>query len=136
MNLGERLRLIRREHRLTLKDLSQRADLSVPYLSDIERGVVNPSLETLQKIGKAYGITFRDLFNDVEGLGGKAHTTFPEGFLDFVNDRDYQKELNEDWKELLMGINFRGKQPSSKREWVELYLHLRRILRPQEDKDE
>ena len=30
MKLGERLRLIRKEHQLTLKDLSQRADLSVP----------------------------------------------------------------------------------------------------------
>ena len=42
MKLGERLRLIRKENRLTLKDLSQLADLSVPYLSDMERGVVNP----------------------------------------------------------------------------------------------
>jgi transcriptional regulator with XRE-family HTH domain len=136
MKLGERLRLIRKENQMTLKDLSQRADLSVPFLSDMERGVVSPSLETLQKIAGAYDMTFKDLFNDVEGLGESAPVNYPEGFSDFVKDSEYKDELNEDWQELLMRINFRGKQPSSKREWVELYLHLRRILSPQEDRND
>ena len=47
MELGQRLRLIRRENQLTLKKLSQLSKLSVPYLSDMERGVVNPSVDTL-----------------------------------------------------------------------------------------
>ena len=134
MKLGERLRLIRKEHQLTLKDLNQRADLSVPYLSDMERGVVNPSLETLRKIAKAYNMTVKDLFNDVEELGGSTSVTYPEGFLDFVEHPDYKHELNDDWKELLMRINLRGRRPSSMREWVELYLYLRRILSPREEK--
>ena len=134
MKLGERLRLIRKEHQLTLKDLNQRADLSVPYLSDMERGVVNPSLETLQKIAKAYNMTVKDLFNDVEELGGLTSVTYPEGFLKFVEHPDYKNELNDDWKELLMRINLRGRRPSSMREWVELYLYLRRILSPREEK--
>ena len=134
MKLGERLRLIRKEHQLTLKDLNQRADLSVPYLSDMERGIVNPSLETLQKIAKAYNMTVKDLFNDVEELGGLTSVTYPEGFLEFVEHPDYENELNDDWKELLMRINLRGRRPSSMREWVELYLYLRRILAPREEK--
>ena len=128
MKLGERLRSIRKEHKLTLKELSQRADLSVPYLSDIERSGVSPSLETLQKIAGAYGMTFKDLFNGVEGLGGLANVTYPKGFLEFVEDPEYKDELNEDWKELLIRINLRGQRPSVKREWVELYLNLRRFF--------
>ena len=62
MKLGDHLRSIRRERKLTLKDLSQRAGLSVPYLSDIERGVVNPSVETVQKIAKAYNMKFPEPF--------------------------------------------------------------------------
>ena len=49
MKLGDHLRSIRKERKLTLKDVSQHAGLSVPYLSDIERGVVNPSVETRSK---------------------------------------------------------------------------------------
>ena len=130
MKLGERLRLIRKEHQLTLKDLSQRANLSLPFLSDMERGVVSPSIGTLQKIARAYDMAFKDLFNDVEGMGESTYATYPEGFSEFVQDPDYKDELNEDWKDLLMRIDFRGTRPSSKREWIELYLHLRRILSP------
>ena len=133
MKLGERLRLIRKEHQLTLKDLSQRADLSVPYLSDIERGVVNPSIETLQKVASAYDMTVKNLLNDVDGLGESTDITYPEGFLEFVDDPEYKNELNEDWKELLMRIDLRGQRPSSKREWIELYLNLRRFFPRQED---
>ena len=128
MKLGERLRFIRKEHKLTLKELSQRADLSVPYLSDMERSAVSPSLETLQKIAGAYGMTFKDLFNGVEGLGELTNVTYPKGFLEFVEDPEYKDELNEDWKELLIRINLRGRRPSVKREWVELYLNLRRFF--------
>ena len=128
MKLGERLRFIRKEHKLTLKELSQHADLSLPFLSDVERGVVSPSIETLQKIAKAYNMTVKDLFNDVEGLGGLTSVTYPEGFLEFVEHPDYKDELNEDWKDLLMKIDFRGQRPSSKREWIELYLNLRRFF--------
>lgn len=128
MKLGKRLRSIRKEHKLTLKGLSQRANLSVPYLSDMERGLVSPSLETLQKIAGAYDMTFKDLFNGVEGLGELTYMTYPEGFLEFVEDPEYKDELNEDWKELLIRINLRGQRPSSKREWIELYLNLRRFF--------
>ena len=133
MKLGERLRLIRKQHKLTLKDLKERSDLSVPYLSDIERGVVNPSIETLQKVAKAYDMKLQDLFIGVEEMGESARETYPQGFSDFLEDPDFRDEVDEDWKEFLMGIDFRGKQPASKREWIELHLNLRRIFSSRED---
>lgn len=135
MKLGERLRLLRKERQLTLKGLSQLAGLSVPYLSDMEREVVNPSVDTLQKVAKAYNMTVKELFSGVEELGESTDAIYPEGFSDFLKDPDYKHELNEDWKDLLMKIKFRGTQPSSKREWIELYLSLRRILSPKEDNE-
>ena len=131
MKLGERLRRIRKEHNLTLKDLSQLANLSVPYLSDMERGVVNPSIDTLQKVALAYNIVVRELLTGVDGLGESRNTVHPKGFDGLL--KDYGHEISEDWKDLLLRIALRGKRPSSKREWVELYLHLRRILEPEGD---
>ena len=135
MKLGERLRFIRKKKGLTLKDLSQRADLSVPYLSDMEREAVNPSIESLQKVAKAFNMTVRDLFSGVEELGESVSTTYPKGFESFLKDPVFSKEINDEWKEFLMEMKFRGKQPSSKREWIELYLSLSRIFSP-EDKNE
>ena len=133
MKLGERLRLIRKEHRKTLKNLSQAADLSLSYLSDMERGVVNPSIETLQKVAKVYKMKLTELFMGVEDMEESIYENYPPGFSDFLDDDNYIDEVNDDWKELLLGINFRGRQPSSKREWTELHLYLRRILSPKED---
>ena len=128
MKLGEHLRFIRRKRKLTLKDLSQDANLSVPYLSDLERGVVNPSIESLQKVAKAYNMKVQDLFTGVEDMEASTHQTYPEGFLAFLEDPEYTEELDEDWKNLLMKIDYRGQRPSSKREWVELHLNLRRFF--------
>ena len=89
MKLGERLRLMRKENKLTLKDLSQIADLSVPYLSDMERGVVNPSIDTLQKVAKAYNTTVKKLLIDVEELDELEDTNYPEGFEAFIKDPEY-----------------------------------------------
>ena len=130
MKLGQRLRFIRKENQLTLKELSQLSELSVPYLSDIERGVVNPSIETLRKVAKAYNISVKDIISDVEGLGESSNTNYPEGFQSFLKEYETQYKINDDWKESLLKVNFRGRQPTSKTEWLELYLYLKRILAP------
>lgn len=52
--LGKRVRARRQLRGLTLKELSDRTGLSLPYLSDIERrSDANPTLETLEVIAKA-----------------------------------------------------------------------------------
>ncbi len=134
MKLGERLRFLRKQNQLTLKDLSQLANLSVPYLSDMERGEVNPSIESLQKVAKAFDMTVRDLFSGVEELGESVSTIYPEGFELFLKDPEFTKEITDEWKEFLVGMRYRGKQPSSKKEWIELHLSLSRIFSPQEEK--
>ena len=136
MKLGQRLRSIRKDNELTLKDLSQKAELSVPYLSDMERGVVNPSIDTLQKVANAYNTSVKILIIGVKDLDKVEYDTYPEGFESFVNDPEYADEIDDDWKELLMQVNFRGKQPSTKREWIEVYLSLSRILSPKENYNE
>ena len=136
MELGQRLRFIRKENRLTLKKLSQLSGLSVPYLSDIERNVVNPSVDTLRKVAEAYNISVKDLISGVEGLGESSHTDYPEGFQSFLKKYETQYQINDDWKESLLKVNFRGRHPTSETEWLELYLYLRRILGPKEEHNE
>lgn len=128
MTLGQRLRFLRKEKNLTLKDLSQLAGLSVPYLSDMEREEVNPSIESLQKVAKAFNMTVRDLFSGVEELGESVSTSYPDGFEAFLKDPEFSAEITDEWKGFLMGMNFRGIQPTTRREWIELYLNLRRTF--------
>jgi len=60
--LGEYLREQRRSAQMTLRQLSELADVSNPYLSQIERGLRRPSAEVLQQIAKALRISAESLY--------------------------------------------------------------------------
>lgn len=52
---------------LTQEDLAEKAGLHRTYLSDVERGARNPSLESIERLAKGLGITIAELFDSLEG---------------------------------------------------------------------
>ena len=66
---GVRLRALRRERGLSLREASQRSGLSVSFLSAVERGEAGASVATLTRLTQAYGVTTLDLFVPVAGAG-------------------------------------------------------------------
>lgn len=62
--MGERLRALRRARKLTLLAVATKARISEGYLSQVERGLANPSIGTLQQIADALGLKIGDLFAD------------------------------------------------------------------------
>ena len=128
MLLGERIRELRNNKGETLKATSEGTDLSVSYLSDIERGRTNPSLQTLEALANHFGITVTDLLSGVEFAGAKTENALPPGLADLLNDEEFGEEIDDTWVELLAKINLRGKRPQTKLQWLELYLSLKRIL--------
>lgn len=69
MPLGPRIRAAREQGGLTLRALAERADLSPSFVSQLERGLVNPSLESLRRIAVALGIPLFELFTDGDRHG-------------------------------------------------------------------
>ena len=61
-SLGEYLRDQRRLAELSLRQLAQEADVSNPYLSQVERGLRKPSAEVLNKIAGALQISAEHLY--------------------------------------------------------------------------
>jgi transcriptional regulator with XRE-family HTH domain len=59
--LGDVLRRIRREQRRTLADVARAAKVSMPYLSEVERGRKEPSSEMIAALAGALGTTLIDL---------------------------------------------------------------------------
>jgi transcriptional regulator with XRE-family HTH domain len=57
-----RLRQIRLQRRMTQEQFAEAIEISVDFLSLIERGISAPSFETLEKIGKKLRISIPDLF--------------------------------------------------------------------------
>ena len=63
--LGESLRERRTDSGETLNEVAARAGVSPQYLSEIERGLKEPSSEIIAAVGDALGITLLDLTLDV-----------------------------------------------------------------------
>lgn len=65
---GQRLKTLRNRAGLTQEELAAHADISVDFLSLVERGINAPSFETLERLAKALDLRVQDLF-DFEQLG-------------------------------------------------------------------
>jgi transcriptional regulator with XRE-family HTH domain len=59
--IGSALRRIRLDRELTLRTVADTARISMPYLSEIERGRKEPSSEILEVICRALGLSLVDL---------------------------------------------------------------------------
>ena len=61
--LGERVRAARQQRGLTQQSLAESLDLSVAYVSLIERGGRNPPYTTVIAIARARGVSPRTIFD-------------------------------------------------------------------------
>lgn len=64
--LGERIRALRQERKLTLHDVSEGADLTPSFLSRLERDRVNISVANLRKIANFFGVPITYFFSSEE----------------------------------------------------------------------
>ena len=67
--LGDRIRAVRQERQLTVRHLASSAGVSPALISQVERGINDPSLDTLRRIAQALGIPLFDLFQQPEEPG-------------------------------------------------------------------
>jgi transcriptional regulator with XRE-family HTH domain len=63
-SLGARIRLRRQQKELRLIDLAGRTNLSVSFISQMERGLTEPSMRSLIRIADALGTTAHVLMDD------------------------------------------------------------------------
>jgi transcriptional regulator with XRE-family HTH domain len=73
--LGEFIREQRKLARLSLRDLADRTNVSNPYLSQIERGLHEPSVRVLRSIARALNISAETLLSQaglIEHAAGDA----------------------------------------------------------------
>ncbi|MFH1519934.1 MAG: XRE family transcriptional regulator [Candidatus Omnitrophota bacterium] len=66
MKIGNKIRNIRLNKRMTLKELSQKVSLTKSFLSQLERGRTSPSVNSLEKIAQALDTKVACFFEDKE----------------------------------------------------------------------
>ncbi len=62
--IGARIRRLRHARGLTLVQVAESAELSHPFLSQLERGLARPSIGSLEKIARALGSSQLELLAD------------------------------------------------------------------------
>ncbi len=59
---GQRIKILRKEKGLSQEELAERSGLNRPYISGIEQGKRNVSLEVMEKLGIALGVGMGEFF--------------------------------------------------------------------------
>ncbi len=96
-DLGEFIRLQRERSAISLRKLAERAGISNPYLSQIERGLRKPSGEILKAIARA-------LYVPVETLYERAGLLEPQETLAVEVAITADPALNEQQKKALIDV--------------------------------
>jgi transcriptional regulator with XRE-family HTH domain len=119
-DLGQRLRKFREDRDWTQATLAEQADVSKPYLSELESGAGRrPSGQILLKLADALGVTIADLLG--RQIMPDQEPDIPPSLREFAN----RKDLPESDVRMLAGIRFRGEAPRTEQRWEHIYNAIR-----------
>lgn len=95
IKIGQRAKNLRKTKNITLKDLSEKTNLSVGYLSQFERGINTIAIDSLSKIANVYGVELSYFFPDTEST---THTSvvlksYEQTILDVIGNEYIVKLL-------------------------------------------
>jgi transcriptional regulator with XRE-family HTH domain len=97
MELGDIVRKLRLQRNMTIRDLADKTNLSYAYISQIENGKRTPTVETLNKLADALGVTVQYLIG-----APKAEEIVREDrlFLDMIKSTPAMKAIWDQIKDL------------------------------------
>jgi transcriptional regulator with XRE-family HTH domain len=94
-NIGSRIKATRKDRKLTLKELSDIAGISVSFLSDIENGRSNPSLDRTNDIAKALDVSVSFLLGEQNNLMNTPQPNKDDKNLTKRDLRKIEKDLEQ-----------------------------------------
>src|SRR5260370_29487360 len=80
MIIGERLRALREEKKLSQGDIEKRTGLLRGYISRVENGHTVPSIETLEKMARSLEVPMYRLFREGEVPAGLSNLKPPKDY--------------------------------------------------------
>ncbi|PKN97310.1 MAG: transcriptional regulator [Chloroflexi bacterium HGW-Chloroflexi-5] len=127
MDLGSKLKNIRKNIKgYTLQDVFEGTEISVSFLSDMERGKTKPSLETLQKLANFYQVNLSDLLDEDQENKLEQKDLYPPGLRELLQE---DANLDPDVIEVMLTMERRAKRkPETKDQWREYYYSLKFMM--------
>ncbi len=88
-NIGAKLKALREQHGLSMRELAARSDLSVSFISKIESGISSPTVVSLDKILVSLDIDLYEFFFHKPSGNPADQVHFPRGQMAFSEDPEH-----------------------------------------------
>ena len=85
-HLGRKIADLRKAKGFTQEELAEKIEISSKYLSSIERGKENPTLNTLIKLSESLDVNLNDIFHQIEIEDPAKRKALLISLLDEAND--------------------------------------------------
>jgi transcriptional regulator with XRE-family HTH domain len=117
-SFGKRLRMMRTERKLPIREVAELAGISPAHLSKIENGESQPTLPVLEGLARAFGLTLNALTSEAT-----LKQTLPPSLVEFVDKYKVKyPELNDPaWQEALGNVRLRGSPPANVEDWLQIF---------------
>ena len=127
MDLGSKLKNIRKNIKgYTLQEVFEGTEISVSFLSDMERGKTKPSLETLQKLANFYQVNLSDLLDEDQENKLEQKDLYPPGLRELLQE---DANLDPEVIEVMLTMERRARRkPETKDQWREYYYSLKFMM--------
>lgn len=101
IDVGKKIKALREERRMSIRDVSRRSGISANAMSMIERGVTSPSLSTLYRLVEALGVPITALFREEDTkenivfrrAGERSHVPIKKGMWEGLGGEDFVGSL-------------------------------------------
>lgn len=77
IEIGQRIRNYRSQHRLSQEELAEKCGLHPTYIGQVERGEKNATLESISKITAGLSISLSTLFENIEDYHDEQSNNYP-----------------------------------------------------------
>jgi transcriptional regulator with XRE-family HTH domain len=82
--IGDRIRIYRKRRRMSQEELAHLSSFSVSFIGEVERSEKSPSLDNLNKICRALGITIQELFDQAQPIDQSKEAEIISGIVNKI----------------------------------------------------
>lgn len=130
MELGEKIKYFRKKKGLTIKDISEKTNLSIGFISNLERNLNSPSVSNLQQICEVLEINLMEILQSNGEKEYIVHRDERKKIFSTVDNKIIFQMLTKGNKELnAIAINIDGESGYSDISWGHNYDELGIVVR-------
>lgn len=122
-NIGAKIKSLRTQRKMTLKDLSEKTNLSIGFLSQLERGLTSIATDTLSGIADVFEVELSYFFLKPRTKKRPIIRSYEKEVFNVCASGCVQYNLSNDLKEKTMLPRFLDILPNNTDEDIQFYSH-------------